>query len=334
MAKHRQHSGDAPKEGKKVAKPCTPKKGTTNLSKSISQRLLNQSSGEEQLYGKLLVDYVINRFLYRLSQSAYSDQFVLKGGLMLKTWCGIDTRPTRDIDFQGRNANGDAKAIVEQIREILSMPLEDGVVFPPDLCKPIPQPRWADITIIQMKCWGMIGNIKVPFQIDVAIGDTSYAGASVEELPTYLDFPAPKLLCCSRENLIAEKYHAMVRHGDLNSHMKDFYDIWLLSQKFEFDSIGLVRAIRNVFFDRKTSLPTGSLEAFGQRFIEDHQAYWTGFIAKSAIVGAPASFKDVTDAVDGFLAPLVPFLSQDDPESLHWDCSGLWKKAHGSSTNE
>ena len=149
MVKHRQHSGDAPEEGEKAAKPCAPKKGITNLSKSISQRLLNQSSEEGRVYEKLLVDYVTNRFLYRLSQSAYSDQFVLKGGLMLKAWCGIDTRPTRDIDFQGCNANGDAKAILEQIREILSMSLEDGVVFPPDLCMPILRPRWADITIIR-----------------------------------------------------------------------------------------------------------------------------------------------------------------------------------------
>ncbi len=80
-------------------------------------------------------------------------------------------------------------------------------------------------------------------QIDIGFGDVVFPEPEESELPTLLGSPAPQLLCYSRESAIAEKFEAMVKLGELNSRMKDFYDIWLLSRQFEFSGQKFIRAI-------------------------------------------------------------------------------------------
>ena len=76
-------------------------------------------------------------------------------------------------------------------------------------------------------------------QIDIGFGDINYPKPEEADLPTLLDSPIPKLLCYSRESAIAEKFQAMIKLGSLNSRMKDFYDIWLLSRQFSFTQVHL-----------------------------------------------------------------------------------------------
>jgi hypothetical protein len=88
-----------------------------------------------------------------------------------------------------------------------------------------------------------LGKIRIPLQVDIGFGDSVTPEAQQEEFPTLLDFPAPILLTHPRETSIAEKFEAIVNLGLTNSRMKDYYDIWLLSQQFDFDGANLVRAI-------------------------------------------------------------------------------------------
>jgi len=125
-----------------------------------------------------------------------------------------------DIDMPGRTSNEEAD-IVAQIRDILTKNVAtDGLAF--------------DIGSIQAE------------RIVV------YPDPEESDLPTLLDFPPPRLLCYSRESSISEKFEAMVKLGVLNSRMKDFYDIWLLSRQFDFDGAKLTEAIRLTFEQRYT----------------------------------------------------------------------------------
>lgn len=101
-----------------------------------------------------------------------------------------------------------------------------------------------------------------------------YPEAEVADLPTLLNLPAPSLLCYSRENAIAEKFHVMVKRGVLNSRMKDFFDVWLLSRQFNFDGAKLAKAINMTFDTRGTALPTEA-DLFAELFIEAKQTQWT-----------------------------------------------------------
>ena len=158
-------------------------------------------------------------------------------------------------------------------------------------------------------------------QVDIGFGDIIYPGPEETDLPVMLDFPAPRLLCYSRESVIAEKFEAMVKLGILNSRMKDFYDIWLLARQFDFDGEKLAEAIRLTFQRRGTSLPP-RIEAFEQPFIDTRQIQWSAFRKRLQQDHVPESFKGVVSVVEDFLAPLTSLLSHDEPKPLIWPASG------------
>ena len=112
--------------------------------------------------------------------------------------------------------------------------------------------------------------------------------------PSILKLPTAELLAYNRETAIAEKFEAMVKLGELNSRMKDFFDIALLAATFAFDGAALAAAIRATFDCRKTELPTDPV-CFSDRFAEEptKAAQWKAFVRRSLLADAPAKFADV-----------------------------------------
>jgi len=160
-------------------------------------------------------------------------------------------------------------------------------------------------------------------QIDIGFGDVVYPGVEEKELPTMLDFPAPRLLCYSRESTIAEKFEAMVKLGVLNSRMKDFYDIWLLSRQFNFDGSKLAEAVRLTFERRGTTLPA-TIEAFTEPFILAKQAQWEAFRKRLGQDSIPASFREIVAQLDEFLSPIVASHAEGKPKPTQWTAPGPW----------
>lgn len=162
---------------------------------------------------------------------------------MLRVWRAPELRPTMDIDMLGRTSNGEAD-IVAQIRDILTVDVEvDRLAFDPDSIRAERIAEDADYGGIRIRFLGTLRSARIHMQIDIGFGDVVYPEPEESELPTMLNYPAPRLLCYSRESTIAEKLEAMVKLGVLNSRMKDFYDIWLLSRQFDFDGAELVEAV-------------------------------------------------------------------------------------------
>ncbi len=223
-----------------------------NTAASVRQRLLNRARCDQRPFNELLQYYAMERFLYRLSQSAHADRFILKGALMLRAWQSPELRPTMDIDFLGRTNNEEA-GIAAQVREILAVAIEpDGLVFNPASIQTERITEDADYEGIRVRFRGTLDSARVHMQIDIGFGDIVYPGTEESDLPTLLGDPAPRLLCYSRESAIAEKFEAMVKLRELNSRMKDFYDIWLLSRQFDFAGERLAEAIRLTFNRRGT----------------------------------------------------------------------------------
>jgi nucleotidyltransferase AbiEii toxin of type IV toxin-antitoxin system len=251
-------------------------KSPRNLPASVRQRILNRAKSDRRPFNELLQYYAMERFLYRLSQSAHADRFILKGALMLRVWHSPELRPTMDIDMLGKTSNKEADIIV-QIRDILSMDVEaDGLAFDADSIQAERIIEDADYEGIRIRFRGALDSARINMQVDIGFGDVVYPEPEESELPTMFDSPAPRLLCYSRESSIAEKFEAMVKLGVLNSRMKDFYDIWLLSRQFDFDGAKLAEAIRLTFERRGTALPT-EIEAFTKPFIDAKQTQWTTF---------------------------------------------------------
>lgn len=294
-----------------------------NIPASVRQRLLNRAKSDRRPFNELLQYYAMERFLYRLSQSAHADRFILKGALMLRVWCAPELRPTMDIDMLGRTSNEEAY-IIAQIRDILTVDVEaDGIAFDPDSIRAERITDDADYEGIRIRFLGVLGSARIHMQIDIGFGDVVYPEPEESELPTMLNSPAPRLLCYSRESTIAEKFEAMVKLGVLNSRMKDFYDIWLLSRQFDFDGAELAEAVRLTFERRGTALPA-EIEAFTEPFISAKQTQWAAFWKRLGQDHVPASFGEIMAQVDGFLSPIVAAHTEGKPMPTKWTAPGPW----------
>ena len=225
------------------------KKRVANVLASVRQRLLNPlnlTSERSEDFRLILTRYRLERFLYRLSTSPHRDSFVLKGALLMQLWTSETYRPTRDLDLLGRGvANTGYRKIFS---EVCSQKVEDdGLTFLPDTIR---ADRIRDDEAyegVRVRLEARLGKVRIALQIDVGLEDAIVPGPEELEYPTLLKFPAPRLHAYSKESVVAEKFEAMVKLGIANSRMKDFYDLWVLAQRFEFESATLAAAIQATF---------------------------------------------------------------------------------------
>jgi len=181
----------------------------------------------------------------------------------------------------------------------------------------------ADYEGVRIRFTGTLDNARVNMQIDVGFGDIIHPEPVEADLPTILDSPVPRLFCYSRESAIAEKFEAMVKLRELNSRMKDFYDIWLLSQQFEFDGAELTEAVRLTFENRATEIPKVII-AFTDEFIKSKDKQWAAFHKRLGQNHVPDDFAEIVDRVKAFLQPIILALSSDRSFSARWSILERW----------
>lgn len=301
---------------------------TSNIAQSVHQRLLNLAREQGRPFQELLQHYTLERFLYRLGQSPYVDRFVLKGALMFRVWEGPLSRPTRDVDLLGR-LNHSVENLVAVVREICAqeVPQDDGLVFHEDSVEGEAIVEAAQYSGVRVRFLVTLGRARVPLHADVGFGDTVVPGPVSIHLPTLLDFPPPVLQGYSRESAIAEKLQAMVYLGEINSRMKDFYDIWLLASRFAFDGATLAEAIQATFVRRSTTLPAVPLalsEAFAVR--HDKQTQWRAFVHRQVPDGVVPSFEEIVAEIRGFLLPVIGALVDGEVFEGRWASGGPWEE--------
>jgi len=273
-----------------------------NMGASVRVRLLNIAREKNQTFQMVLTHYVIERLLYRLSQTKHRDRFILKGAMLLTKWFDDPLRPTQDLDLLAVG-NDDAEDMVKTFREICAMSFDDGVVFDAEAVEIDLIREELEYGGLRVKTSATVDKARVRVVIDVAFGDSVEPGLQDMDLPVLLDFPAPHLRAYVRETVIAEKFQAMVMLGRANSRMKDFYDIWVLSRTYEFKGDSLARAIAATFTRRKTEIPSKSPDALTSAFAEDPAKIrqWNSFAADVAF--EPGTLADVIKDLTAFLMP-------------------------------
>jgi len=297
-----------------------------NIAQSVHQRLLTQAKDTGRPFNELLQHYAIERFLYRLGQSKHAEKLLLKGALLLRVWQIPMARPTMDIDVLGRTA-GTPEALVAILRECMTLGVEDdGMRYDPESIATEAITLDADYQGWRIRFQGLLGNARVPMQVDVGIGDVVYPAPIWIDYPVLLDQPVPHLLAYTPENAIAEKYQAMVELDMANSRMKDFHDIWTLASNLDFEGERLSEAIRKTFERRKTDLPKSVPTAFTPRFYEDKskQTQWQTFLNKGPAIKDGLSLTDVTTALRSFLMPPTEALVSGEAFRMHWGHDKKW----------
>jgi predicted nucleotidyltransferase component of viral defense system len=302
------------------------KRQVKDIAAPVHQRLLNKSRQTRRPFNELLQYYATERFLYRLSKSAFADKFVLKGALMLTVWRATVSRPTRDMDFLGKIDN-DIGTIGEAVRDVCSTEVEpDGLEFDPETIEAERIAENADYEGVRVRFQGNLGSARITMQFDVGFGDKVIPRARRIKYPTIIEMPPPVLTGYSMESTIAEKFEAMVKLGPLNSRMKDFFDIWLLSQLYEFTGETLVSAISSTFKTRSTDISQYS-SVFSAEFTADESKakQWQAFLRRTAIESAPSQFSAVVGQISIFLAPPSEAVANGTAFNRRWKPGGPWE---------
>jgi predicted nucleotidyltransferase component of viral defense system len=301
-------------------------KSVKNIAASVHQRLLNKAKESSRPFNELLQYFAIERFIYRLSKSPHADKFILKGALMFSAWCGPASRPTMDIDLLGTIDNR-LEVISAAMKDACLMDVEaDGISFNAETLETVRITEDAEYEGVRVRVYGSLGNARVSIQIDIGFGDVIVPNASTVSYPAILDFPAPELKGYTMESTIAEKFQAMVKLGVLNSRMKDFYDIWVLSRTFDFQGKILAEAVEKTFEKRNTPVTLDAAlfdPSFGKD--SDKNIQWQGFIRKTKLINAPESFAEVIDAVKRFLEPLAASIVERRTFNSNWIAPGPWR---------
>lgn len=277
-----------------------------NMGASVRQRLLNHAKDSGRPFAEVLQYYAMERFLYRLSVSRHADKFLLKGALLLTAWQAPISRPTMDIDLLGRTDNA-IDSIVELMQEVAQFDVpDDGLTFVITSFSGTAITEDADYSGVRVAFTGLLNAARVHMQIDIGFGDVVTPGPERFTYPTLLDFPAPILSGYSRETVMAEKLQALVQLQMLNTRMKDYFDLWLLSQQPQLNRETLAAAIERTFRNRKMEIdkaPIGLSPEFGND--PTKQVQWRAFLKRSALTEVPDNLNEVVAELWAFFGPLL-----------------------------
>jgi hypothetical protein len=301
------------------------KKPTTNLPASVHQRLLNIDPQRRGDFNLVLTRYALERWLFRLSKSPYVDRFILKGAMLFAVWLEEPYRSTRDLDLLG-SGELSRNSIEEVFASTTSLDVEpDGLVFDTSGITVEPIREENEYQGWRVRLLARMDKLRIPIQVDIGIGDVVSPLPEIIEYPTLLQFPAPRIRAYRRETVVAEKLHAIVTLGELNSRMKDFYDISVLAGQFSFDVAELSQAIEATFRRRETVVPSEIPIALTDEFAADvtKQRQWTAFLRRIG-KDLPSLASAITD-LRTFLLPPLHAVSQQKSFVGHWSPGGPWQ---------
>jgi hypothetical protein len=303
------------------------KRNLTNVPASVHHRLLNLARETKRPFNELLQYYTMERFLFRLGASGHADRFVLKGALMLRVWNLPLARPTMDIDMLGRVPNS-VDGLVEIIRQCLAVETpDDGVSFDTKSVKGEAITLDKKYHGVRIRAYGRLGNARLSLQLDFGFGDAVVPGPVEIEYPELLDFGKPHLLGYTPESAIAEKFQAMVELDMANTRLKDFFDLWKLSQTLHFDGSILAAAMTATFRQRGTPLPTLPPPALTESFFADptKQSQWSAFLRKGRLEAEAGMLTEIVKEIADFLLPPAYEAANGNPFGKGWQPRGPWR---------
>lgn len=252
-----------------------------DIAASVLARLKNKAKESGRSYQLCLQLFCQEEFLRRLEKSQYAENLVLKGGLFIYSVTDFDSRVTVDVDFLLRkvpNTPEQLQTVIETI--IYTSTGNDFVTFEIKDIAPIAvAKKYAGIGVSLV---ARIKNTKTPFSIDFGVGDVIVPKQEKRKIPTQLDdFTEPTVNTYSLETTIAEKIDAILSLMEFSSRMKDYYDIYYLANKFDFDGAMLTEALKKTFENRGHSF---TIEQFEQVMSFDNdeamQKKWKAFVRK------------------------------------------------------
>lgn len=279
-----------------------------DLAASVRARLLSLAKAEQSDFNAVLVRYALERFLYRLGESAHSQRFVLKGAMLFNLWYAMPHRPTRDVDLLGFGES-DLESIAQVFREIVSVSAADGLTFDPASLLVEDIRKTAGYAGARVLVAAELARARCKVQVDIGFGDAVTPCPLDASYPVLLpDFPAPRLRTYPVYTVVAEKLHAIAILGMTNSRLKDYLDLQVLLSRETLDVNTLACAIKATFSRRETALPISMPIGLSDEFSGDisRQSLWNAFLKKNALPARPLA--DVVNELREALRPSLALL--------------------------
>ena len=296
-----------------------------NVSESVLAKLRNKAKQDGTELQQLITRYGLERMLYRLSQSEFADSFLLKGAMLFNLWFDMPHRPTTDVDMLGYGDYG-LEQLTGIFKQVCSLSYQDGIVFDPDTVHAQEIRKDANYAGVRVTFTGSIGRVRCPIQVDVGYGDAVTPKALNVEYPVLLsEMPYPALRAYPKDTVVAEKTEAMIKLAMANTRMKDYFDLWVLSEHAEFDGGVLLQAVEATFRRRGTAIdmhPLGLSDEFAND--ENKLKQWTAFIRKNRLE-AP-TLPGVIRQLKAFLLPVLSNVAEKSALSDRWTAGGPWQK--------
>lgn len=276
-----------------------------NIAHSIKVRLLNESNHDNRRYQQLLVRYMQERFLYRLSHNKFSNHLILKGGALLYAYDEFLPRPTLDVDFLGKDISNDKEYLIKIFKDIArdNTP-NDGVIFDSNSVTATDIALDRKYPGVRIAIIGFVDTVRKELTFDVGFGDIITPNPIKMAYPTIIqDMEPPLLLAYSLETVVAEKFQTIVEKNVFNSRMKDFFDLYRIIIAHSFDEYTLLSAIRATLDNRGTDYSEIQI-ILSQEFASDNvlEKRWNAFCKKLNIADAP-HFNEIMEVITTFITP-------------------------------
>ena len=285
---------------------------------SVLAKLRNKAKASGISYQQCLQLFVQEEFLRRLSKSGYDDNLILKGGLFIYMLTNFESRATIDVDFLLRAASNSIEDVKVLIGKIINTPTgNDYISMTAKGFEEIsPQRKYRGISA---QIIAQIKNVRVPFNVDIGVGDVIVPRAEERKINTQLpDFEAPVIMTYSLESTIAQKFDAILQRFELTGRMKDFYDIYYLARTFDFDGAKLQTAITRTLERRGTPYDKDSFKRIIALADDvDMQKRWKYFLKN--IKDDTLEFSVVIDEIQAFLEPVFENIIAEKNTIKVWD---------------
>ena len=287
-----------------------------NIAASVRHKLLNLSRTEGRSFDTVLFAFGLERFIYRLSLSSYRNRFVLKGGMLVIFFTKNKGRTTRDVDLLsfGEINQVDMK---NTIAEILAIDVNDGIVFDTVNLKVTPIKEDQIYGGLRIKTTAYLEKTTIPITIDVGFGDAILNPDYMIDYGSMLDFPSASIRTYSPETIIAEKFEAIIKLGESNTRMKDYYDLWMLPKSINLDPDKLQASILATFKRRRTEIPEERPPGLSYEFAanEEKLKQWGKYCIKSRL--EDINLAQVVDDIWNGLEPFCIHQFRDETDDFN-----------------
>lgn len=245
---------------------------------------------------EILQMYLFERILERMASSKYSNNFILKGGLLISSMLGIAERSTMDMDVTVRGINMDENTVTQAVNNILDINGDDGINFVFKKIEPIREDD--EYFNFRVHFNAVFGKINSPMKIDITTGDIITPSAVEYSYKSLFDDKTIPVMAYNKETVIAEKYETIIRRNIANTRARDFYDLYKFFQLYRntIDPKVLKSAVNNTAQKRNsTSEIDDAVEIINEMRDEKYlHNLWKNYTA-TYVYAANITFNDIID---------------------------------------